>query len=176
MSMLRAFGVLLLVAFSSVVSPALAPTWIEFKPEGVGYSLEMPGQWTMSSQNINTAIGPLKANMASVTVGDRAFMTMWIGYPEEVIRSRPVGTMLDGARDGAVANVKGTLRKEDRITVNDLSAREIIIDAPNNLVVIARYFLLRNILVQALTAGAHGVEVAADTRRFLDSLKVVTAP
>jgi hypothetical protein len=172
--MLRALGVLLFVAFSTVVSPALAQTWIAFKPEGVGYSLEMPGEWTLSSENINTAIGPLKANMAAVTVADRAFMTMWIAYPEDVVRSRPVGTMLDGARDGAVANVKGTLRKEDRITVNNLPAREIIIDAPNNLVVIARYFLLRNILVQALTAGARGAEVAADTRRFLNSLKVVS--
>jgi hypothetical protein len=172
--MLKAFGVLLLVAFSTVVSPALAQTWIEFKPEGVGYSLEMPGEWMLSSQDIPTAIGPLKANMASVTVADRAFMTMWIAYPEDVVRSRPVGTMLDGARDGAVANVKGTLRKEDRITINNLPAREIIIDAPNSLVVIARYFLLRNVLVQALTAGARGTELAADTRRYLNSLKVVS--
>jgi hypothetical protein len=101
-------------------------------------------------------------------------MTMWIAYPEDVVRSRPVGTMLDGARDGAVANVKGTLRKEDRITINNLPAREIIIDAPNSLVVIARYFLLRNVLVQALTAGARGTELAADTRRYLNSLKVVS--
>src|SRR5262245_11479046 len=138
MSMLRAFGVLLFVAFSSLVSPAPAQNWIEFKPEGVGYSLEMPGEWTLVGETINTAIGPLKANMASVTVGDRAYMTMWIAYPEDVVRTRPVGTMLDGARDGAVANVKGTLRKEDRITINNLPGREIIVDAPNDLVVIQR--------------------------------------
>ena len=174
MSMLKAFGVLLVVALSSAGSPATAQTWMEFKPEGVGYSLEMPGVWTLSSQNINTPIGPLTANMAAVTVNDQAYMTMWIAYPEEAVRARPIDTMLDGARDGAVANVKGTLRKEERITVNGLPGREIIVDVPNNLVAIQRFFVLRNILVQALIAGARGTENGPDTRRYLDSLKVVS--
>ena len=78
------------------------------------------------------------------------------------------------ARDGAVANVKGKLRSEQRLTINNLPAREIIIDAPNNLVVLVRYFLLQATLVQALTAGLQGVEADPDTRHFLGSLKVVT--
>jgi hypothetical protein len=170
----RAFGVLLFVAFSSVVSPVLAQTWIEFRPQGVGFAIEMPGQWTLSTETIPTALGPLKANMAGVTLDQRAFMTMWIAYPEEAIRNRPVETMLDGARDGAVANIKGTLRNETRITVNNLPGREIIIDAPNNLAVVQRYFVLRNMLIQGVLAGLRGVETQADTRRFLDSMKVVS--
>ena len=134
----------------------------------------MPGEWKPTTDDVKTSIGPLKARRATVTVGRRVFITMYIVYPEDAIRAQPAATMLDGTRDGTVANVKGTLRKEDRLTVNDLPAREIIIDAPNNLVVIARYFLMRNIMVQALTAGQRGVESEADTRRYLDSLKVVS--
>ncbi len=172
--MRRAFGVLLFVAFALAVPPALAQTWIEFRPEGVGYSVEMPGEWRPTTEDVKTAIGPLKARRAAVTVGRRAFITTYIVYPEDAIRAQPVATMLDGTRDGTVANVKGKLRNEERLTVNDLPAREVIIDAPNNLVVIARYFLLRNTLIQALTAGARGVETEADTRRYLNSLKVVS--
>jgi hypothetical protein len=174
MLMLRALGVALFVVLASAASPALAQTWTEFRPQGADYAIEMPGEWKLTTETINTPLGPLKANMAGVSLDQRAFMTMWIAYPEEAIRNRPVETMLDGARDGAVANVKGTLRNEARIIVSNLPAREIIIDAPNNLVVIQRYFVLRNMLIQAVTAGMRGVETQADTRRFLDSMKVVS--
>jgi hypothetical protein len=169
--MLRALGVLLFVAISS--ASALAQTWKEFRPEGVGYSVEMPGQWELSSQDVPTAIGPMKAYMAAVNMPTRAYMTMYMTYPADAVRTRPVDTMLDGARDGAVANVKGKLRSEQRLTINGLAAREIVIDAPNNLVVINRYFLLQATLVQALLAGLKDVESDPDTRRFLGSLKVV---
>src|SRR5262245_35052076 len=136
--MLRALSVLLFVvlAFAS----ASAQTWLEFRPEGIGYSVEMPGQWELSSQDVPTAIGSMKAYMAAVNMPTRAYMTMYMTYPADAIRGRPIDTVLDGARDGAVANVKGKLRSEQRLTINGLPAREITIDAPNNLVLINRYF------------------------------------
>jgi hypothetical protein len=173
-SMLRALGVLLLAAFTSVVSPVCAQTWIEYRPEGVGYSVEMPGEWTPSNQDVPTAFGSLKAYVATVAKSNRAYITRHISYPPDAIRGRPDTTMLDGVRDGEVANMKGKLRKEERIVVSDLPAREIIVDAPRNLVVVVRYFLMRTMLVQALVAGPKNVESDPDTRHFLDSLKVVS--
>src|SRR5262249_34183389 len=169
--MLRALGVLLIVVFAS--ASASAQTWLEFRPEGIGYSVEMPRQWQLSNHDIPTSLGPMKAYMAAVNMPTRAYMTMYMTYPADAVRARPVDTMLDGARDGAVANVKGKLRSEQRLTINNLPAREIIIDAPNSLVVINRYFLLQATLVQALLAGMTNVETDPDTRHFLDSLKVV---
>lgn len=169
---MKACAVLLWLALSALTSPALALTWIEFRPAGAGYSVELPGEWRPSTQDVPSAFGPLKARRAAVTVGRRTFITMSIVYPEAALRAQPADTMLDGTRDGLVANVKGKLRSEQRLTVNDLPAREIVIDAPNNLVVVARYMLLRNVMVQALLAGQRGIESEKDTRYFLDSLKV----
>jgi|SRR5262245_3319169 len=174
MSMLRAIGVVLIVAVSSVISPAPAQTWIEYRPEGAGYSIELPGEWKPSTEEVKTEIGVLKARRATVTLGRRVFITSYIVYPDDAIRGVPVGVMLDGTRNVMVASMKGTLRKGEQLTVSDLPARELIIDAPNNLVVVARYFLLRNTIVQAIMAGWPGAENEADTRYFLDSLKVAS--
>src|SRR5215470_16592026 len=118
--MLRALGVLLIVVFAS--ASASAQTWLEFRPKGIGYSVEMPGQWELSNQDVPTALGPMKAYLAAVNMPTRAYMTMYMTYPADAMRGRPVDAMLDGARDGAVANVKGKLRSEQRLVINDLPA------------------------------------------------------
>jgi len=171
--MLRGLGILLLVACAFLSQPASAQTWAEFRPEGVGYSVEMPGEWTVTSQDIPTAVGPIKAHMATVNSGARAYMTMYTSYPDENVRGRPVAPILDGARDGAVSNVKGKLRKEEKLVVSNLPARQIIIDTPQGLVLVGRFFLMESTLVQALVAGPANIENEADTKRFVGSLKVV---
>src|SRR5262249_33967626 len=77
----QVIGSLLFVAVAVGSQPALAQ-WAEYKPEGVGYSVEMPGEWTVKTEEIPTAIGTLKAYTAAVNAGQRAFMTMYITYPE----------------------------------------------------------------------------------------------
>jgi hypothetical protein len=164
--MLKAVGALLVVAFACASQPALAQ-WVEFRPEGVGYSIEMPGEWTLTVEDIKTPGGALKAHKASVNGDQKVYMTIYIRYPEQ---SGPVN--LDGAR--AVASVKGKLRKEERLTVNDVPARQIIVDAPNGIVMVGRYLMVGNTLVQALVAGLADVENEPDTKRFLGSLRIVS--
>jgi hypothetical protein len=169
--MLRAFAVLIAVTFASI--HPVAAQWVEYKPDGGGYSVEMPGEWTSKVEEVDTAIGKLRSPVATVVVGDRAYMTMYTTYPESHIKSRSETAMLDGARDGAVANIEGKLRKEERVVVSNFSGREIIIEAPNGLVLINRFFLMEQTLVQALVAGPTNVENDADTKRFVGSLKAL---
>lgn len=163
---LQAIGALLLVAFAGASQPALAQ-WAEFRPEGVGYSVEMPGAWTLTAEDIKTPGGTLKAHKASVNGDQKVYMTMYIRYPDD---SRPAS--LDSA--GAVAGVKGKLRKEEQLTVNDVPARQIIVDAPNGIVIVGRYLIMDNTLIQALVAGLANIENEPDTKRFLGSLKLVS--
>jgi len=171
--MLRSLGVLLLVAFASLSRPAIAQTWKEFKPQGIGYSIEMPGEWTVTSQDVAAAGGTLKAYLATVNMGARSYVTVYVRYPDETLRGTPVKTMLDGVRDGIVGSVKGKLRSEENIVVSNLPARQIIVDVPQDLVLVNRFFLMESTLVQALVTGPSNVENEANTKRFLDSLKVV---
>src|SRR5258707_15830152 len=111
--------------------------------------------------------------MATAEVRNRAYMTMYMTLPVQSLEGKPISPILDNARDGSVSNVKGTLRDEKRIVIGEFSAREIIIDAPNSFVLVQRFFLMRNVLVQALVAGPNGVETEPDTIRFLTSIKVL---
>jgi hypothetical protein len=98
---------------------------------------------------------------------------MHIVYPEDLMSGKPVARLLDTGRDGAVANVHGKLRSEEPMVVSNLAGRQIIIDAPNTLVLVMRFFMMGSTLVQAAVAGPQGVETDPDTGRFLSSLKVV---
>lgn len=160
-----------LIIFSSV---AVAEHWAVFRPEGVGYSLEMPGEWNVSERQLPSAVvGTLTAHLASVSVDDHVYMTMYAGYPPGEIEKRPVTVLLDAARDGAVKKLNGSrLRSEQNLRINNLPARTIIIDAEGT-VTILRFFILKNTFIQALVIGPPGVETEADTKRFLDSLQVV---
>jgi hypothetical protein len=157
-------------AFAQAPTPA-PPTWRAFTPEGVGYSIDMPGEWILKTEDVRARGGTMKITVATVRAGRNAYITIHSRHPEAGVL--PAAQVLDGARDGAVSNVKGKLRKEEAILVSDLPGREFIIDAPNGLVAMSRIFLLDNKLVQAMAAGPVMVLAEPDTRRFLDSLKVV---
>jgi hypothetical protein len=163
-----------IAATASTLSAANAQVaWAEYRPPGIGFALDMPGEWTATVQDINTAVGPVKGYMAMVTVGDHAYLSMYIPYPPDRVRGKQVTPILDGARNGAVANVKGTLRGEERVIVGNQPARQLIIDAPNDLVLVQKFFMLDVTLVQAVVVGHRGVETEPDTIHFLQSLKVV---
>jgi hypothetical protein len=171
--MLRAL-LLILIAFVLIPVGAGAQTWAEYRPPGGGFSLDMPGAWNTEVMNIDTAIGQVKGYTATVEVGGVGYMSMYIPYPPDRVRGRPVGPMLDGARNGAVANVHGQLRSEEQVTIDNHPGRQITIDAPNDMVLVQKFFVLDATLIQAIAGGHPGVEKDPNTIRFLQSLKVVS--
>jgi hypothetical protein len=164
---------LLLVVVACASSQAVAQTWIEFRPDGVGYSVEMPGKWVEQVQDVQSVMGPTKLHIATVDLGARAYITMYSSYPADAVRARSMVEILDGARQGALANVKeGKLRTEVDLTVNMHPGRQIIIDTPN-LVLVLRYVLAGSTLVQAIVGGPRNMESEPVTMRFLESLKIL---
>jgi hypothetical protein len=170
--MLRRALILIALALVSIPTRGLAQTWSEYRPDGAGFVLEMPGKWSSEVMDIATAIGTVKGYTATVELGGRGYMSMYIPYPPERVRGRPIEAMLDGARDGAVANVHGRLRSEERITIDNRPGRQIVIDA-GDMVLVQRFFVLDATLVQAIVGGHAGIETEPDTTRFLQSLRVV---
>jgi hypothetical protein len=171
--MLRRALLLIAIAFVLIPVRAGAQTWAEYRPPGGGFSLEMPGEWTTEVMNIDTAIGQVKGYTATVEVGGVGYMSMYIPYPPDRVRGRPITPMLDGARNGAVANVHGQLHSEEQVMVDNHPGRQIIIDAPNDMVLVQKFFVLDATLIQAIVGGHPGVEKDPNTIRFLQSLKVV---
>lgn len=170
-----ALWALLVVIVMSAATQAAAQNWVEHRPEGAGYVVEMPSEPKISSQNVPTKLGDIKVYIAVTELGPLAFVTMFSRYPEEYVKSVSADSILEGGRNGAVANVKGKLRSETSVTINDFPGREIVIDAPSGQVMMLRYFLAGTTLAQAIAGGPPGVENNADVRRFLNSLRTTAA-
>lgn len=174
--MRHALWALVVATLISVPSQAVAQNWKEHRPEGAGYVVEMPGQPKVSWQEEPARIGAIKTYRAGLQVGRIAFVTMFTRYPEKYVLHRMAAdSILDAGRDGAVANGKGKLRAERRLTVSGFPGREIVIDTPNGLVTTARFFLSGNTVIQAIASGPAGAETNVDVRRFLDSLRSTAA-
>jgi len=168
--MRHALWALVIVTVISSATQAPAQNWKEHHPDGGGYVVEMPGEPKVTWQNVPTKIGDIKTYIAVVD-GAIAFVTMYSRYPEQFLGAQSTDTLFEGARNGAVANVKGTLRSEKNVTISNFPGRELMIDAPSGRLMMMRFFLRGNALIQALVGGPAGIESNADARRFLDSLR-----
>src|SRR5665213_2780761 len=115
---------------------AHAQRWAVFQPEGIGYSVELPGEWKIETGDLNSKAGTQKFYSAGVGMPGRSYLTGYSSYPENIVRAATVSVLLDGARNGAIENVKGQLRTEERILISNLPGRHFIIDAPGNLVAV----------------------------------------
>jgi hypothetical protein len=171
--MRHALWTLVVVMLISAASQAVAQNWTEHRPEGGGYVVEMPGEPKVSWQDVPTKLGEIKTYIATSELGPIAFITMYSRYPETYMKGQSAASILEGGRNGAVANVKGKLRTETTVTISNSPGRELLIDTPSGLVMMMRYFLRSNTLIQAIVGGPAGVETNADTRRFLDSLRTI---
>ena len=160
---------LVVVTLVSATTHAVAQVWKEHRPDGAGYVVEMPGEPTVSWRDVPTKLGDIKTYIAVYDHNTMGFVTMYSRYPEAYTAT--ADSILEGGRNGALANSKGKLRTETIIKIGNFPGREILIDTPAGRVMMIRYFLRDKMLIQALTGGPAGAETNADARRFLDSLR-----
>jgi hypothetical protein len=151
--------------------------WAVYQPEGVGFAVELPGEWNVETQNATSPAGnKFKMYMARVTVGRKEYGSAH-AFISAIAPRVTVTAMLDAMRDSAVANTDGKLRSEEKVLVSNLPGRQIIVELPRgNVVVSMRFFLLDNVMITVTAAGAPGIESDPDTLRMLQSLKVVRKP
>lgn len=156
---------------TTATDPMPAASWSEYRPTGGGYRIELPGSWTVSSEDVKTDLGPIAMNMATVDLGSRAYMAIHSVFPQSHIDRTPAETLLNNARDGAVRNVKGTLLNERRIMVQGNPGRHILVQTPDNRVS-QRFVLVGNKLIQAIYVGAPGDEFQPNVVRFFNSFTI----
>ena len=155
---IRRFGLLLAGLALAAVANSAAAQWKQVRSAADGYRVEFPGNPQPSRQEVNTQVGPVGLSMYTLTTNGLNFLTVYSHYPNEV----PAERRLDGARDGAVRNVRGVLRQEDVLTVSGSPARRIIVDVPQQQLVAVQLLVVRNnSLYQAIVVGPAGAESIA---------------
>jgi hypothetical protein len=155
----------------ALAAPAQAQQWAAYSPTGAGFTVDMPGQWTTEGRDVQTDVGVIKMNMATVDQTSQVYMTIYSIFPEQHINNTPHEVLLNNARDGAVKNVNGTLVKEDKLSIGGFPARHLTVDTSAGRVS-QRLILAGTRLLQAIYVGPAGNETTADVGRFFQSFQV----
>jgi hypothetical protein len=171
--MLGRLAPLFVIALLVISGRASAQNWIEYRPTGAGFSVEMPGQWSESARDINSAAGPLKLYVASVNAAPTSYVSMYTVYPS-AFRAGTFESTLDAMRDGGIAKVHGRLRSEEHLRVGNFPARMVFVETPDGRIIIGKFVIIGAALVQALVECPSGRENDPAIVHFLQSLKAVS--
>lgn len=93
-----------------------APAWQTYSYSTEGFSVLLPAAPQMSSRNVDTAAGPFELRSYVVEIGQVALFIGVCDYGDKVAGRDP-DTMLQGAKQGALANSKSHLVREAPITL-----------------------------------------------------------
>jgi hypothetical protein len=155
--------------------PVAADAWLAFASERWEFTAEFPGPPTTDVMSVPTVAGPLEMHMFTSELGGWAYMISVMDGPQT---GKPVapGKVLDGARDGAVANIRGKLLAEQQLEHSGLPARrlEIVATPPEGEQRVIGLLVLRERkLYQALVvAPSPAKELGAIADRFFATLKI----
>jgi hypothetical protein len=148
--------------------------WKDVKPPACQVTVKMPGEPKEQKQEFDTPeVGKVVAYMYiwEGDAGTRAFLLGCNDYPADKVKNADKQKMLDGAKMGAVTNVKGKLVAEKKIEVNGHPGLQIEVEAgPNK--VFARIIIVRNRLIQLLVVEPANKVKAADVDTFFKSLSI----
>jgi hypothetical protein len=162
---------LAMLAMAGVAAADSGAAWKSFSsPEG-RFTALFPGTPSQQTQQTPTAAGSIATTLYTVTMADAYFGVVVGDYPPEVVSKKP-DDLLDGARNGAVSQVGGTLLSEDRISSEGFPGREIKITATRGtqtMIAWDRMYLVKNRLYQAIVVMSVKNEGSKDVRKFLDS-------
>ena len=133
-----------------------------------------PGEPTRSLLTINTADGPRDIQMYTFTDKQTSFSVTVSDLPSEQVENTGAAAILDGARDGAVANTQGDLFSDLVIEVAGHPGRELKIAAGGGKATIrVRLFIVKNRLYQDLVVTPVRESYAPRVRRFLESVELL---
>ena len=144
----------------------------------------MEGRFSiMTTVELKEQVNPLdtpagKVNMHIFMADKEGFSygVMYTDYPADTARQTTEDKMLDGARDGAVTNVRGTLLSEDRINLDGRPGRKVAIaiknDAGKSGIIKSHMYVSGNRLYTVMVAGEKSKMNGSAADEFLGSFKL----
>lgn len=162
------------VAFLLALAPAVASAqeWKDFTSAECRCSAQFPGTPQQRTQPAQSKFGSLEGKIITLDVpGNAWFAVYFTDYPKDAAEKRKPDVILNDARDEAVKNVKGKLATETKITMNGFPGRELRIDAPGDMTLHARMYVVNERLYHLLVVTSKAKDASADAKKFLESFK-----
>lgn len=143
-----------------------------YRSEEGRFSVLFPGEPKKNIKLLNTIAG--KIDLVMYTAGSKksGFVVGYADYPEEAVKDPEPQKMLDGARDGALSNVRGELVDETVLDFQGYPARELEIDVPRRGTVRARLIIVGNRLYQMMVISPSDNILYEKGTEFFDSFEI----
>ncbi len=150
----------------------LAQSWIEYRPAGGRYRVEMPDTPIVQTEDITIDGGRTVMQIRAIVEKRRAaYISAYVDYPDDIIQGASTETLLKRMRDGMTKDRR--MRRDVALTISGMAGCEFVAIDRNGYVIITRAALSGNRLFQIMVGGPDGVEAQPDTMRFLDSFSLV---
>ncbi|HTR85419.1 MAG TPA: hypothetical protein VMI56_13140 [Reyranella sp.] len=152
--------------------PAAASSqWLEYRPAGRGFRIELPGVPTEQDATVQTGIGPVINHVAAVGGESWAFTLQYADFPS-AMSSQPTSTTLRNTRNGELR--EATLRSEMDLTVSGLPAKRLAFVKNDNSFVVHSLIVVKGLRVyQAIHTVRPGMEKPADIDHFIRSFAIL---
>lgn len=171
MSRMARVVVLLSLGVNIGIGAAWAQKWIEHRPPGAGYRVDLPGSSEAIAEDVPTTAGIIRYYAARVVMGRVVFVATHMDYPSTGLPVDPE-TALDSVRGGQLQD-GGVLRDERRLSIGGMPARRLVFEIDDQ-VVSTLVMLNGGVLYQMLCTGPKGSETSADVERFMSSFRLVS--
>jgi hypothetical protein len=150
-------------------SAAPAPDWKPYRYAADGFSASFPGEPEQDKQNVSTAAGTFELHTYATQDAAVTLIAAVCNYGAAAAGKDP-GAVLDGAKNGAINNVKAHLISEKKITLGANPGVEFEAES-DTAHISARLYLVGSTLYQTLVALPLNARYA-DTGRFLNSFQL----
>jgi hypothetical protein len=125
----------------------------EFKSPDNSFTVMLPKDVKEEKQAVNTQLGPIEFVSYNAKAKHQEFSIAYSDYPDSFVTATDPQILLDGSRDGALANIQGRLLSETIIDMNGHPGRELRIEGPQKLILKSRLYLVGNRLYQVMAVS-----------------------
>jgi hypothetical protein len=169
---MKAFSIIILLALAMLPLPGLAQdlTWQKFQsPEG-RFSVLLPGRPKEEVTTITTAVGPVAYHYYSVDLQNGFYGVGYSDFPVDPVAVSGLDSVLNGARNGALANMQAKLVSEQNIEIQGQRGRELIMLAYDGKVTLkVRMFVVNSRLFMVMAGTSTRMFISDDLERFFGS-------
>jgi hypothetical protein len=175
-----ALGVVAPQAASAKAPVQAQAQWTEFVPATGLFSIQLPGRPKEQVGTMKTAAGDAKSTQYQFETSSAFFVIGVTEFPPGSTSKQLPQTVLDGARDGALANIRGKASEDIQVFLagpasrkGAFPGRQIVADVPPDLILRARIFLVDDTLLQLMVVQKKAVASPQAFSRMADSIKLL---
>ncbi len=171
---MRTTSLLFFVLFAPAAAQPITTDWKPFSPKDGAFTVLLPGKPTEYKKSIKTKTGDAEGLLFELAVppGESKFVVGYSEFKESAIKPGTEDKHLNNARDGAVASVKGKLKRERSLLLDSYPGRELYIEVEGKATVLIRMYAVKNRLYEVGAVGGAAFVTSKDAAKFLESFKL----